>query len=307
MPELQTYRGVYIWKYVPSLPAAIVFAILFAVATAGHGWKMSRTRMWFCVPFVIGGACRVPLSTFCPPCYPGVSTNMRRYIVEVIGYIGRAAAYNDTGTLGPFMVQGVFLVLPPIFFAASLYMVYSRLVRSVDGASLSLMSPRWTTRIFVSGDWICLNIQGAGAGLLFKPATMQTGNWIVTAGLAIQLMLFIGFIGCCATFHRRFRAHLARTGATTDIPWQTCFYMLYGTSLAVMVRNIYRVIEFVSGQDSYLFVNEWTIYVFDAALMLLVMVVFYIWYPSQLRTPAKESRRDAIQLESTTDGRSSGP
>jgi len=58
MPTLQTYRGVYLWHYIPSLPAAILFAVLFALVTVAHGWKMISTRMWFCAPFVIGGICR---------------------------------------------------------------------------------------------------------------------------------------------------------------------------------------------------------------------------------------------------------
>jgi hypothetical protein len=56
MPELQKYLGkVYLWEYVPNLPAAIIFAGLFAILTAAHTWKMFRTKMWFCIPFVIGG------------------------------------------------------------------------------------------------------------------------------------------------------------------------------------------------------------------------------------------------------------
>jgi hypothetical protein len=58
MPELELYKGrAYLWAYVPNLPAAIVFAGLFAIATIAHVWKMVRTRMWSCVPFVIGGLC----------------------------------------------------------------------------------------------------------------------------------------------------------------------------------------------------------------------------------------------------------
>jgi len=198
--------------------------------------------------------------------------------------------------MGPYLVQGVFLVLAPILFAASLYMVYSRVVRSVHGEAFSLMPPRWTTRIFVIGDLTCLNIQGAGAGLLFKPKTVQIGNWIVTGGLALQLALFVGFIWCCVTFQRRFRAHVKRTGVTIDVPWRTSLYMLYGTSLAIMVRNVFRVIEFVGGQDNYLFTNEWATYVFDAVPMLFVMVGFFIWYPSQLRIGREDSRGGGIPM-----------
>ena len=112
--------------------------------------------------------------------------------------------------------------------------------------------------------------------------------------------MFVGFILCCLTFNIRLRAHVAETGATSDVPWQSCLNMLYSTSLAILVRNIYRVIEFIMGQDGYLLVTEWPTYVFDGALMLLVMVGFFIWYPSQLRPGATDS-----MMELTADGPSS--
>jgi hypothetical protein len=179
-------------------------------------------------------------------------------------------------------------------------MVYSRVVRAVQGDSFSLTSPRWTTAIFVLGDFISLTIQSNGSGLLVKPNTVLVGDYIIVAGLVLQVLMFAGFMWCCLTFNIRFRAHIAETGATSDIPWQSCLNMLYSTSLAVLVRNIYRVIEFIIGQDGYLLNNEWPMYVFDGALMLLVMIGFFIWYPSQLRPSARDS-----MIELTTDGASS--
>lgn len=61
MPTLEPYLGgFYLWHYIPNQPAAIVFAIFFSIATGLHGWKMFRTRMWFCLPFFIGGICAFP-------------------------------------------------------------------------------------------------------------------------------------------------------------------------------------------------------------------------------------------------------
>jgi hypothetical protein len=55
MPTLETYQDVYLWHYVPSLPLAVTFATLFGLATAIHVWRMYRMKMWFCLPFAIGG------------------------------------------------------------------------------------------------------------------------------------------------------------------------------------------------------------------------------------------------------------
>jgi hypothetical protein len=63
MPELQTYKGAYLWHYVPSFPAAITFATLFALATLAHTYKMLRTKQYFCIPFFLGGLCMSSIPT----------------------------------------------------------------------------------------------------------------------------------------------------------------------------------------------------------------------------------------------------
>jgi hypothetical protein len=57
MAVLETYKGVYLWKYLPSVPAAIIFAILYALPTVALVYKMSKHRTWFTIPFVLGGFC----------------------------------------------------------------------------------------------------------------------------------------------------------------------------------------------------------------------------------------------------------
>jgi hypothetical protein len=62
MPTLEKYLGVvYLWKYIPNLPAAITFAILFLLVSMVHGWIIARTKLWLCLPFFIGGSCKIPL------------------------------------------------------------------------------------------------------------------------------------------------------------------------------------------------------------------------------------------------------
>lgn len=59
MAELKPYRGnYYLWDYLPSTPAAVIFVVLFAGATGFVGWRMAKTRTWFSIPFVLGGLCK---------------------------------------------------------------------------------------------------------------------------------------------------------------------------------------------------------------------------------------------------------
>jgi hypothetical protein len=46
------------YYYSPSMPAAIIFAILFLLTTALHLGQMFTTRTWFMIPFVLGGICK---------------------------------------------------------------------------------------------------------------------------------------------------------------------------------------------------------------------------------------------------------
>jgi hypothetical protein len=56
--------------------------------------------------------------------------------------------------------------------------------------------------------------------------------------------------------------------------------MLYGVSALVMARSLFRVVEFIMGNDGYLLSTEWPNYVFDAVPMLVAMGIFWWWWPS---------------------------
>lgn len=51
----------------------------------------------------------------------------------------------------------------------------------------------------------------------------------------------------------------------------TKLYLLYATSILITARNIYRVLKYALGQDGYLIAHEWSLFVFDAGLMTIVI------------------------------------
>ena len=65
--------------------------------------------------------------------------------------------------------------------------------------------------------------------------------------------------------------------------------MLYAVSALIMVRSLFRVVEYTMGYNGYPLTHEWTLYIFDSMLMFAVTVIFYVRYPSKLEQQDGES------------------
>ena len=51
-----------LYRYTPSLPAAIVSVAVFAILTSLHIWRLVRVKAFYFTPFVIGGVCTCSLA-----------------------------------------------------------------------------------------------------------------------------------------------------------------------------------------------------------------------------------------------------
>ncbi|PYI11235.1 putative RTA1 domain protein [Aspergillus sclerotiicarbonarius CBS 121057] len=264
MTELQS-RGTYtFWYYVPSLGAAVIFLLLFIVLTGLHCWKLFTTRTWFCISFTLGG------------------------VFEIIGYIGRAAAHSNTTAMGPYIVSNMFILLGPTLFAASIYMTLGRIIRSVKGEHLSVIRISRLTKTFVWGDVLSFVVQGNSSGLSVLGYPLYA-KLCVIVGLVIQLISFAIFWLTAVVFGKRIARSPTTESCNRDLPWQQSLHMLYAVSSLVLVRSIFRIIEYVMGNDGYPLQHEWTMYIFDSVPMAIVMLIFYIWYPNRLQRSAGQS------------------
>lgn len=204
----------------------------------------------------------------------------------------------------PYVMQSTLLLLAPILFAASLYMTLSRVVLAVDGAQYSPITPRWLTRIFVFGDVFSFIVQSSGAGLRVQAGSGDSdtdpnlGSNIIVGGLIFQIIVFGVFVLISVVFNVRFRKAHSTHRLSVEVPWQGILNMLYITSGFVMIRNIFRVVEYVMGSDGYLLSVEWGVYVFDAALMTLTMLWFLWRYPHTLKKALKgQAHREHYEYE----------
>ncbi|KAH6849569.1 putative RTM1-like protein [Alternaria alternata] len=264
-----------LYRYNPSMAAAVIFIILFFLITALHSYQMMRTRTWIFIPFVIGG------------------------VFEVIGYIGRAISAQESPnwSVAVYSLSTILLLVAPALFAASIYMMLGRIILVTDGESHSLIPKKWLTKLFVTGDVISFMMQGAGGGIMASGTieAVHTGEKIIIAGLVVQLLFFGFFIVTGVIFHARMVQQPTSKVYSQSLPWERQLYALYVASLLILVRCIFRLIEYAQGNDGYLISHEVFLYVFDAVLMFATMVWMAWVHPSEITALLSKGRGRAVR------------
>ncbi|KEY71324.1 hypothetical protein S7711_05915 [Stachybotrys chartarum IBT 7711] len=265
------YIDFQLYRYDPSLPAAITSTVVFGILTGLHVWRLIKTRSLYFIPFAVGGVCCA---------------------VETCGYAARIASHFDRESIPAFSIQAIFILVGPALYAASIYMILGRIIISLRAEHLSLIPISWVTRIFVCGDIISFSLQAAGGGYQASGTleAYETGETVIIAGLFIQIAVFGFFVVTSCLFHYRCLRSPTPTAAEEVIPWRTDLYVLYAVSAIILVRSVFRVIEYLQGNSGYLISHEIFLYVFDAILMAIVMIIFLIWYVDHLDKKKKRGK-----------------
>jgi hypothetical protein len=128
------------------------------------------------------------------------------------------------------------------------------------------------------------NSRQTGGGIMASGSlsAVQNGEKIVIAGLAIQILFFGLFIVTCAKFHRRLVKRQTEKSINLNSSWRKHLWILYAVNLLIMIRSMFRLIEYAMGNNGYLLRHEAFLYVFDGVLMLAAMILFNVVHPSSL-------------------------
>lgn len=284
------------YNYCPSLTAAILFAILFALVTSAHIIQAFIYRHRPSWVLIMAG------------CW------------EISGYISRSISISHQTNSGVFIAQFLLILLAPLWINAFVYMVLGRMVHffMIDDRIFGVRARR-ITLIFVLFDITAFVVQLVGGIMTSgtdQPAhTVQLGLNIYTGGVALQLA-FIAIFVCLAL---RFQQLLKRQGSTeqnelkewsitdpaqvaaaTDLPaagQQHCssanrgyhqakplLRTLWVTLFLIILRNIFRLVEYAAGgiNGNTMTRHEWYQYVFDAIPMFFAMVTLALYHPGRV-------------------------
>ena len=268
------------FHYMPSMAAAIIalvfYALTFIILLFWTIWK----RSWYMIPLLLG------------------------CIMEVIGYGARIPlAITPVGQLSLYTCMSVCIIIAPVFNAAVQYLLLGRLMHAV-GDHYSLIKPQLVAWIFIICDIFSLLVQSSGAGLLSAARTnidtAKTGENILIAGLAINLLSFVIF--CFQLFYFDYKTRKSPpnfpSGGLCQKGWRQFLYVLYLTSFLLLIRQIYRVIEFAQGFTGYLAAHEVYFYIFDTLLIFFAYIAYGIIFPGNGYLPPNRNDTFAT-LENT--------
>ncbi|KAH8807874.1 putative RTA1 domain protein [Xylogone sp. PMI_703] len=273
-----------IYPYKPNKIAIIAAAILFGIGAVVHVYQMIRFRAWYYLALVTGA------------------------IMMTAGYAFRYLSALHPAALTPYILQTLGILLPPSLYAATIYMIYGRIVVALfpsDANSplrtrASLVPARRVTTIFVVGDVVSFLLQVGGGGMTGIDGKEKLGESILLVGLAVQLVFFGTFFALAVVFERRagkmlrnlggqdgaelleYQSLESRNTTTKVFRWRPLLFLLFTAAALIIARCVYRIIEYAQGHNGYLVKKEVFLYIFDALPMLFVQYLFHFLHAGKI-------------------------
>ena len=179
-----------------------------------------------------------------------------------IGFAYRASMISNP-RISAFTAMQLLIIVPPLLLAAANY--------ECLGKCLS-KSIYWLPIIFIIVDVICLLIQIFGVTYLTKktPQKINQGLNIMLVGLLLALLVNIAFVVIMVYFQK----------STTTIISKEIWIAMYVTMGCLLVRNIYRFIEFVESKygSGYLASHEIYMYILDFAMIFACIIILSVMH-----------------------------
>jgi len=216
-------------------------------------------------------------------------------ILEVIGYAGRIQSWQDQWAQTGFLMQIVCLTIAPAFMAGGIYLCLRRIVYAF-GPENSRITPEAYTRIFIPCDLLSLLLQAAGGGIASSAShqnkSPDTGDNIMVAGLAFQVLTLLIFMVLCVDFalrtHKRFKS--MGEAAFDQSPvyvklregWKFKGFLaaLALATICIFWRSVYRVAELAEGWTGHLIRQQWLFVGFEGVMVIVACFALNIFNPA---------------------------
>ncbi|CEG81988.1 hypothetical protein RMATCC62417_16121 [Rhizopus microsporus] len=193
-------------------------------------------------------------------------------IFELVAFALRLQVINNPET-GTFTAMSIFLLIPSNLLSLA---NYSCLVHIIKLANLQsekfYYQPGIISKIFTASTLVAAILQATGGGLIFNASSRTAALVLLFLGLAFQLIILICYAFTLNHVHSNPKFDYHVLGQYN--PKRKAILVLYITTSALIVRNVYRIAQYgfiAAGQQ---LSDEWAFYVFDPLMTAICFVVF---------------------------------
>ncbi|KAF9571428.1 hypothetical protein EC968_000523 [Mortierella alpina] len=269
--------------YVPNVTGNIAFGLIYAILGVIFSFRIYRHKnKW---------ALCLPIGAF----------------ASSIGFFCRLGIDPKDLLVPLFVVQNILIIATPSAFLAFNYMLYGRLISSVDpqfgaNGSLSRMEksrysfipPRIVGRAFIWSDVITFLLQVAAGSMIGNAGDNQSlvsiGDKLFLVGVCAQgasyslfsILLSIALVRLVGERKKTCTDLAGKSWMGLDKSTALIFSCLYFSSLFIIIRSVYRIVEFVQGHDGYLISFEVFLFALDAVPLVLAIGIWAVVWPPVL-------------------------
>ncbi|KAI0146459.1 putative sphingoid long-chain base transporter RSB1 [Pestalotiopsis sp. NC0098] len=209
---------------------------------------------------------------------------------EILGYLGRVLSWQDQWSQTGFLMQICCLTIAPAFLAAGIYFCLRSIVMAF-GAQNSRIKPTWYPRIFIPCDVISILLQAIGGAMASVASQdgsdLTTGNNIMIAGLAFQVITLFVFIVLTSDFAirtLRHRENLNQDPAVVSLRNSLRFRLFLGSlvlsTICIFWRCCFRVAELSDGWSGPIMKEQNLFVGFEGVMVVIAVLVLNVFHPN---------------------------
>ena len=266
------------FNFYPSLALSIVGLVLFAIAALTVLAMTIKTRQWYMVIASIVG------------------------FMEMGGYACRIKMLQAT-VYGAYVAMQCLLIIPPSFLALVNYITLGKVVNLVKMRYPDRrlpVKPKLVIWGFFAMEITALACQGAGAGLSVSTkgvSNINSGRILLLIGLVALVVLILCYLTTAIYVNLSPRYAIKSSPSMRKL-----FPVLYTCTSLLLIRNIFRLIEFGQGFEGAIASQEKFFYGFDALMIIIILAINTIFhfglylkaYPSELKEGGLPSSVEVI-------------
>ncbi|KAN0003921.1 hypothetical protein ACTFIZ_010074 [Dictyostelium cf. discoideum] len=251
-----------LFGYSPSLGLAITAVVCFSIVTLIlTALSLKYKKYYFLVACVAG-------------------------LLETFGYGIRILAAGTPDKIGLYIVTTLFILIPPSALAA--VVLFGQLGRIIKNTGIKhpIFTPKRIKYLFLGVDCFSIFMQASGGGLLAQsgtnPSMGNIGKGVMLASLSLALASFTVFFFTIVYLHIKVRQNKSEQ----DKSWRRIFIALYFSGFLIVLRSIYRVVEYAGGHHSKIMLNEPLFYGLDTLPIFLMMSIWIPFHPGFINLSA---------------------